>query len=145
MEAIQERQTTFSFWNARRFAVRVCWNMGRWSRQLHRNLLDPYNNANALLVDVHDRMPVILEPDSYEWWLDPWFKDLTAVSEMLDNMRGAKREVSTGPRMAVVSISTSTTLSNWPSMRRCPARSNVSYAKRLRPNRTIGTKMAISL
>ena len=26
---------------------------------------------NALLADVHDRMPVILSPEHYDWWLDP--------------------------------------------------------------------------
>jgi putative SOS response-associated peptidase YedK len=29
---------------------------------------------NSLLLDVHDRMPVILKSDSYDLWLDPWFK-----------------------------------------------------------------------
>jgi putative SOS response-associated peptidase YedK len=28
-------------------------------------------------------MPVILNPDNYDLWLDPGFTDLTAVSEML--------------------------------------------------------------
>ena len=32
---------------------------------------------------VHDRMPVILEPDSYELWLDPGMKDVSAASELL--------------------------------------------------------------
>jgi len=27
--------------------------------------------ANGTLRPIHDRMPVILEPDTYEWWLDP--------------------------------------------------------------------------
>jgi putative SOS response-associated peptidase YedK len=38
---------------------------------------------NALLADVHDRMPVILRPDNYDSWLD---HDLTrgdAVTELL--------------------------------------------------------------
>ena len=30
-----------------------------------------------------DRMPVILELATYELWLDPGFRDLNAVSEML--------------------------------------------------------------
>ena len=38
---------------------------------------------NSLLLDVHDRMPVILEPTDYELWLDPAFRNLSAVSEML--------------------------------------------------------------
>jgi len=38
---------------------------------------------NSLLAAVHDRMPVILERDDYELWLDRGFKDLNALSEML--------------------------------------------------------------
>lgn len=38
---------------------------------------------NAVTAPVHDRMPVILHPDTYDLWLDPGFADLTAVSEML--------------------------------------------------------------
>ena len=32
---------------------------------------------------VHDRMPVILDPDSYDLWLDPGMKDVAAASELL--------------------------------------------------------------
>jgi len=38
---------------------------------------------NSLLAAVHDRMPVILERDDYELWLDPGFKEIDALSEML--------------------------------------------------------------
>jgi len=38
---------------------------------------------NSLLAAVHDRMPVILERDDYELWLDPGFEDLNSLSEML--------------------------------------------------------------
>jgi len=38
---------------------------------------------NSLLAGVHDRMPVILSPDSYELWLDPGFKNTIALVEML--------------------------------------------------------------
>ena len=41
------------------------------------------STPNSLLAAVHDRMPVILERDDYELWLDPGFKDLNALSEML--------------------------------------------------------------
>ena len=30
---------------------------------------------NSLLADIHDRMPVILNPDDYDLWLDPAFRD----------------------------------------------------------------------
>lgn len=32
---------------------------------------------------VHDRMPVILDQDSYDLWLDPGMQDVAAVSELL--------------------------------------------------------------
>ena len=38
---------------------------------------------NALAAPVHDRMPVILHPDSYDLWLDPGMRDVVAASELL--------------------------------------------------------------
>ena len=38
---------------------------------------------NAVTSPVHDRMPVILDPDSYDLWLDPWMKDVAAASDLL--------------------------------------------------------------
>jgi putative SOS response-associated peptidase YedK len=38
---------------------------------------------NAVTSAVHDRMPVILDPDSYDLWLDPGMTDVSAVSELL--------------------------------------------------------------
>jgi len=38
---------------------------------------------NAVTSTVHDRMPAILTPDSYDLWLDPGFVDVAAISEML--------------------------------------------------------------
>ena len=45
---------------------------------------------NSLLVDVHDRMPVILRPDNYDLWLDPGFKDVKALAEVLAPFDAAK-------------------------------------------------------
>jgi putative SOS response-associated peptidase YedK len=39
--------------------------------------------ANSVTRIVHDRMPVILNPDSYDLWLDPGMKDVSEVSELL--------------------------------------------------------------
>ena len=36
-----------------------------------------------MTVPVHDRMPVILDPDGYDLWLDPGMGDVTAASELL--------------------------------------------------------------
>jgi putative SOS response-associated peptidase YedK len=38
---------------------------------------------NAVTATVHDRMPVILDPDSYDLWLDPGMTDAQIVSELL--------------------------------------------------------------
>jgi putative SOS response-associated peptidase YedK len=40
-------------------------------------------SPNAVTSAVHDRMPVILEPDSYDVWLDPGMRDVVAASELL--------------------------------------------------------------
>jgi hypothetical protein len=40
---------------------------------------------NAVTAVVHDRMPVILDPDSYDLWLDPGMKDVGLVSELVVN------------------------------------------------------------
>jgi putative SOS response-associated peptidase YedK len=38
---------------------------------------------NAVTSSVHDRMPVILNPDNYDLWLDPGMKDVATVWELL--------------------------------------------------------------
>jgi putative SOS response-associated peptidase YedK len=38
---------------------------------------------NAVAESVHDRMPVILDPDGYDLWLDPGMTKVEAVSELL--------------------------------------------------------------
>jgi putative SOS response-associated peptidase YedK len=38
---------------------------------------------NALAATVHDRMPVILNPDAYDLWLDPGMTDVDGASELL--------------------------------------------------------------
>ena len=39
--------------------------------------------ANAVTSAVHDRMPVILDPDSYDLWLDPGMRNVNVASELL--------------------------------------------------------------
>jgi putative SOS response-associated peptidase YedK len=41
-------------------------------------------SPNSLLADVHDRMPVILSPEHYDLWLDPDFRRVDALKEMLN-------------------------------------------------------------
>jgi putative SOS response-associated peptidase YedK len=38
---------------------------------------------NAVTESIHDRMPVILDSDHYDLWLDPGMKDVSAASELL--------------------------------------------------------------
>jgi len=38
---------------------------------------------NAVAATIHDRMPVILDPDGYDLWLDPGMQDARAASELL--------------------------------------------------------------
>ena len=38
---------------------------------------------NALLADIHDRMPVILRPEDYDLWLDPGVTDPARITELL--------------------------------------------------------------
>jgi putative SOS response-associated peptidase YedK len=38
---------------------------------------------NAVTSAVHDRMPVILDRDSYDLWLDPGMQNVAAISELL--------------------------------------------------------------
>jgi len=40
-------------------------------------------SANALLSDVHDRMPVILKGEDYDRWLDPGFKQVYDIFDLL--------------------------------------------------------------
>ncbi len=40
--------------------------------------------ANDQIRELHDRMPVILEPEEIERWLDPAFDDATGVADLLD-------------------------------------------------------------
>ena len=44
----------------------------------------PTTTPNAVTSPVHDRMPVILDPDCYDLWLDPGMHDARVVSEMLN-------------------------------------------------------------
>src|SRR5271170_2566399 len=38
---------------------------------------------NAVTSPVHDRMPVILDRDSYDLWLDPSMSDVSAATDLL--------------------------------------------------------------
>jgi putative SOS response-associated peptidase YedK len=50
---------------------------------------------NALLADIHDRMPVILPDDAYDLWLDPGFQTTDDICDLLKpfdpNLMGGTR------------------------------------------------------
>lgn len=46
--------------------------------------------ANALLRPIHDRMPVILEPDDYASWLDPHRHDTDSLAPLLKSYPAAR-------------------------------------------------------
>ena len=52
---------------------------GQWVRSCSILTTTP----NAVTSPVHDRMPVILDRNSYDLWLDPGMQDVSAISEML--------------------------------------------------------------
>jgi putative SOS response-associated peptidase YedK len=52
---------------------------GRWVKSCSILTTTP----NAVTSAVHDRMPVILDPDNYDLWLDPGMRDVTAAAELL--------------------------------------------------------------
>jgi len=66
------------------FAFAGIWD--RW-RNPERELVETCSiittSANALLSDVHDRMPVILKREDHDRWLDPGFKQVDDVLELL--------------------------------------------------------------
>jgi putative SOS response-associated peptidase YedK len=41
------------------------------------------SDANELVASLHDRMPVILDPDDYDAWLDPDVKDTARLTALL--------------------------------------------------------------
>jgi putative SOS response-associated peptidase YedK len=52
---------------------------GQWIRSCSILTTTP----NAVTSTVHDRMPVILDPDSYDLWLDPGMQDVATVCDLL--------------------------------------------------------------
>lgn len=52
---------------------------GQWLRSCSILTTTP----NAVTSAIHDRMPVILDRDSYDLWLDPGMQNVAAISELL--------------------------------------------------------------
>jgi putative SOS response-associated peptidase YedK len=57
-------------------------------------------SANALVAGAHDRMPVILEPENYDLWLDPGFSKTKPLLDLLQPYRaGSMRSWRVSPRV----------------------------------------------
>jgi putative SOS response-associated peptidase YedK len=74
----------FGVENGELFAFAGLWDRwkdptGQWVKSFSILTTTP----NAVTSAVHDRMPVILERDDYDLWLDPGMTDAVAVSELL--------------------------------------------------------------
>jgi putative SOS response-associated peptidase YedK len=74
----------FEVGNAQMFAFAGIWDRwkdpsGNWVKTCSILTTTP----NAVTSAVHDRMPVILDPDSYDLWLDPGVQDASWASELL--------------------------------------------------------------
>jgi putative SOS response-associated peptidase YedK len=74
----------FEVGNAEVFAFAGIWDRwkdptGNWVKTC--SILN--TTPNAVTSAVHDRMPVILDPDSYDIWLDPGMRNVTTASELL--------------------------------------------------------------
>jgi putative SOS response-associated peptidase YedK len=46
---------------------------------------------NDRVADIHDRMPVVLSPDDYDFWMDPAIKDQSALQELVDRVHPVDR------------------------------------------------------
>lgn len=56
--------------------------------------------ANALVSEIHDRMPVVLEPENYDLWLDTGFRKTDDLMDLLKPYRAeSMRMCRVGPRV----------------------------------------------
>jgi putative SOS response-associated peptidase YedK len=58
---------------------------------------------NALVAEVHDRMPAILPPESYDLWLDPGFQKTETICDLLRPFEARQmRRYEVSPRVNLV-------------------------------------------
>jgi putative SOS response-associated peptidase YedK len=74
----------FEVGNNENFAFAGLWD--RW-RNAEKNVIESCSilttKPNQLTAEIHDRMPVILDSDAYDLWLDPAFNNTTELTAML--------------------------------------------------------------
>ena len=86
VEEDREIEAAILFRSQRRGTVGFAGLWDRWkdpSGQLVKSFSILTTVPNAVTSAVHDRMPVILDPDTYDLWLDPGMRDVRVMSEML--------------------------------------------------------------
>jgi putative SOS response-associated peptidase YedK len=87
MDADGEIQAAVLLWKPMKgelFAFAALWDRwkdpsGQWVKPCSILTTTP----NGVTAAVHDRMPVIPDPDGYDVWLDPGMKDVAAASDLL--------------------------------------------------------------
>lgn len=84
LSAKEKQPYSFGMADDSLFAFAGLWE--RW-RNPENQMIESFTilttRANALLADVHDRMPVILRPEDYDLWLDPGVTDAARVADLL--------------------------------------------------------------
>jgi hypothetical protein len=78
-----------------------------------RDLYDPTTTPNALLADLHDRMPAILRPDAYEVWLSPKAGDAAALKVLKPYDASLIRRYPVSTRVNHVQMTTRSALGPW--------------------------------
>jgi putative SOS response-associated peptidase YedK len=80
------KKTALQLWLGHRLGICFCGLWDRW-RDPKNNLIETYTilatRRNALVADVHDRMPAILRVEDYECWLDPGITNTETVVDCL--------------------------------------------------------------
>ncbi|CAN5676133.1 hypothetical protein BH24ACT20_BH24ACT20_17960 [soil metagenome] len=64
------------------FALAGLWESGKNGREI-RSCAIITTEANKLVGEIHDRMPVILHPEDYDLWLDPDFNEKDPLTTLL--------------------------------------------------------------
>jgi putative SOS response-associated peptidase YedK len=80
----QKQPYTFGMADGSMFAFAGLWD--RWkdpNQQTVESCTILTTNANALVADVHNRMPVILRREDYDLWLDPGISDPARIADLL--------------------------------------------------------------
>jgi putative SOS response-associated peptidase YedK len=74
----------FEINNGELFAFAGLWDRWKdWSGQWVKTCSILTTTPNAVMAAIHYRMPVILDPDSYDLWLDPGMTNVNAASDLL--------------------------------------------------------------